>query len=254
MSPALVKFSAVCGYATGGALVLAGLCIAIGVPLESDSFASGARGFADGISGAEDATRVLGQDFEESSSLLGAVSGSVLQTSVITGQTRTTLSHARDAAGDLVSACNLTADDMDGISERLAGFIAPVDLGPAAEHLRSAAVAGSMAVSSMDSLGLRLAELQEMLADVASSIDSLGSDLAATRGTMEDAGSRLESVRQLAGRMSSSSFVAVAGICVGLGLVLLGLQQMVLSTLLLRLKPGQEPSKAPCPEEGRGQS
>jgi hypothetical protein len=249
-----VRFAAICGFVTGAVLVLAGLAAAIGIPAGSSSLASGAAGLAEGIGGAEDAVRVLGQDFEQSSSLLGAVSSSIGQTSLIAGETRTALEHARNAGSQLVTACTLTAGDLESISSRLGPLIGPTNLASAAGHLRAASEAGTMTMESMDSLGIRLSGLEAMLAAVAGSVDSLGTDLAATRSTMEDAGARLASLRVLAEKSSSAALVSAAGFILGLAFIFLGLQQVVLSTLLLRLQPFAERPTSPSPggDPGRG--
>jgi hypothetical protein len=250
----LVRFTAFSGFATGVLLIIAGLCTAILVPSSSGALASGAEGLAEGIGGAEDAVQVLGRDFEQSSSLFSLVSSSIRRTSCITGDTRTSLGLAGEAASELVSACILTAGDLENISSRLGSLIGPTDLRAAAAHLREAATSGAMAVESMDSLEVRLAGLESLLASVASSVDTLGADMAATRGTLEDAGSSLTSVRALAEKSSSAAFVSAAGILVGLALIILGLQQLVLSAMLLSHQPARAPSTCPSQQGAPGQS
>jgi hypothetical protein len=229
------------GVVLGALSVTAGVALAVFSMVQRDSLAEGAGELADGLSSAEQAVRVLGEDFGSSTSLLGRICISVTETSRIVDITAGSVEDAVDAGEDLVTASRTAAAALDRLSLQAALLLGPNDLSTSASHLRAAADAGERVIASMDSLSLRMDGLGFMLLGVASSVDSLRSDLSVTREVMAGAAGRLAGLESLARSASAASFPTAAGVVGGILLVLTGLQQIVLSSFLGRMGAESRP-------------
>jgi len=250
----LARAAAGLGFVSGTVTAVVGLAIAIFVPLSGSYLAEGAEGLATGASAAGDAVRVLGGDFGSTSSLLGQVSGSVLQTSAIVEQIRLALGEARSSAADLIEASESAAGDLDALAAPMALLSPAVRPGEASMHLRAAAGAGWRTLGRIDSLSTELSGLEAMLDGVAFAVDSLGSDLSTSAGAMETASRRLSSIEDMAGLLSDETVVDLAGLLIGVAVFLTGAFQVFLAAALIslsRLRGGGETCPSPlegCPQ------
>lgn len=223
------------GVVLGALSAAAGVALVVFSIVQRDSLAEGAGELAEGLSSAEQAVRVLGEDFESSTSLLGRISSAVTETSRIVDITAASLEDAVDAGEELVTASSTAADVLDRLSQQAALLLGPNDLSASASHLRAAADAGDRVIGTVDSLSVRMDGLGILLLGVASSVDSLREDLSVTREVMAGAADRLEDLESLAQSASAASFPTAAGVVGGILLILTGLQQIVLSSFLGRI-------------------
>ena len=210
-----------------------------------------ATGLADGLDGAERAMAVLGEDLEGTTSLMDEIGGAVWQTAGIVDQTRATLGRVDSAGSRMIDFSNLLSDDLEGMSSLL-GPLASGRLAAPASRLRLAASSGDTVLVLLSNLRSRLGSLASTLREVSASVDSLAADIEATSATMASARDGIVGVRRAAEVLSVDDIASSMILLPGLLLFFLGVQEVLLGSILRKWGGSVpvSPSRAPAAKQG----
>ncbi len=206
-----------------------------------------ATGLADGLEGAERVLDVLGADFEGSSTLLGQVSGAVMETAGVLSATGAVLESLDSSAGEMVAFSDGMADDLEGLAAALGPLGQGRLTGPAG-RLRLAADAARLLLENLDGLDGRIAALESTLVTVSISVDSLARDLGRTHEAVTRARGDMAGLRRLAASVAEGDAARNAIVLAGLILVFLGAQELIMGVRVSgirirrrRTSQGEEP-------------
>jgi len=210
-----------------------------------------ATGLVDGLDGAERAMEVLGEDLQGTTSLMDKIGEAVWQTAGIGDQTRATLGRVDSAGCRMIDFSLLLSDDLDDMSTLL-GPLASGRFTAPASRLRLAAASGDTVLALLTGLGSRLGSLASTLREVSASVDSLAADIEATSATMSSAREGIVGVRRAAAVLSAADIASSMILLPGLLLFFLGVQEVLLGSILRKAGSPAGTSRAPAPEAKQG--
>lgn len=212
--------------------------------------AASATGLVDGLDGAERAMAVLGEDLEGTTSLMDEIGGAVWQTAGIVDQTRATLVRVDSAGSRMIDFSDLLSDDLEDMSSLL-GPLASGRFTAPASRLRLASASGDTVLVLLSNLRSRLGSLSSTLRVVSASVDSLAADIEVTSATMSSARDGIVGVRKAAALLAVDDIASAMILLPGLLLFFLGVQEVLLGSILR--KSGMPSPSSPSPAPGAKQ-
>ncbi|MDM7993298.1 MAG: hypothetical protein QUS11_08290 [Candidatus Fermentibacter sp.] len=212
--------------------------------------AASATGLVDGLDGAERAMAVLGEDLEGTTSLMDEIGGAVWQTAGIVDQTRATLVRVDSAGSRMIDFSDLLSDDLEDMSSLL-GPLASGRFTAPASRLRLASSSGDTVLVLLSNLRSRLGSLSSTLRVVSASVDSLAADIEVTSATMSSARNGIDGVRRAAALLAVDDIASAMILLPGLLLFFLGVQEVLLGSMLR--KSGMPSPSSPSPAPGAKQ-